>query len=299
MAEYGFQSVFLYTQVGASSNVQLNGATNETGTLTGGGADSISPGNPVSDDGGFVGLYYGQYTGGSGEPYLIVQVNSTTYNVYSAQTVEEVGNDLPTIVKTGTDIDTQDPFIVCFAAGTLIGVPGGEKRVEDLRIGDLIKTAGNATVAVKWIGRRKMMKLFTPADRLRPVRVRRGALGNGLPHTDLLLTADHALILDGLAINASALVNGSSITFEPLDSLPDQFTYYHVETEGHEVILANGAPAETYIDYVARSAFNNYAEYLELYGEDKVITEMAIPRISASRMVPECVRARLAEVKAA
>lgn len=299
MAEYGFQSVFLYTQVGASSNVQLNGATNETGTLTGGGADSISPGNPVSDDGGFVGLYYGQYTGGSGEPYLIVQVNSTTYNVYSAQTVEEVGNDLPTIVKTGSDIDTQDPFIVCFAAGTLIGVPGGERRVEDLRIGDLIKTAGNATVAVKWIGRRKMMKLFTPADRLRPVRVRRGALGNGLPHTDLLLTADHALILDGLAINASALVNGSSITFEPLDSLPDQFTYYHVETEGHEVILANGAPAETYIDYVARSAFNNYAEYLELYGEDKVITEMAIPRISASRMVPECVRARLAEVKAA
>lgn len=299
MAEYGFQSVFLYTQVGASSNVQLNGATNETGTLTGGGADSISPGNPVSDDGGFVGLYYGQYTGGSGEPYLIVQVNSTTYNVYSAQTVEEVGNDLPTIVKTGSDIDTQDPFIVCFAAGTLIGVPGGERRVEDLRIGDLIKTAGNATVAVKWIGRRKMMKLFTPADRLRPVRVRRGALGNGLPHTDLLLTADHALILDGLAINASALVNGSSITFEPLDSLPDQFTYYHVETEGHEVILANGAPAETYIDYVARSAFNNYAEYLELYGEDKVITEMAIPRISASRMVPECVRARLAEIKAA
>ncbi|MEY8842593.1 hypothetical protein AB9K41_26480, partial [Cribrihabitans sp. XS_ASV171] len=70
--------------------------------------------------------------------------------------------------------------------------------------------------------------------------------------------------------------------------------YYHVETEDHDVILANGAPAETYVDYIQRRAFDNYAEYLELYDEERTIPEMPLPRISAARLVPGGIRARLA-----
>ena len=53
---------------------------------------------------------------------------------------------------------------------------------------------------------------MTGGQTLHPVRVSAGALGNGLPHTELVLTADHALIIDGLAINTGALVNGTTIT---------------------------------------------------------------------------------------
>ncbi len=186
-------------------------------------------------------------------------------------------------------------FTVCFAAGILIATPRGERPVETLQIGNLVTTADGRSVPVKWIGRQTIAAIFA-GDRARPVRVSAGALGDGLPHTDLVLTADHALILDGLAVNAGALVNGTTITYDPA---PTRATYYHIETEAHDVILANGAAAETYVDYTARQAFDNYADYVALYGDDAVIEEMPLPRISSARMLPEGLRRRLARIQAA
>lgn len=199
----------------------------------------------------------------------------------------------PATFQLGDMALTTTPLMTCFAVGTLIATPSGERAVETLAIGDLITTGDDRVVPVKWIGRQCVHKLFTPTERFEPVRVQTSALGDGLPHTDLVLTADHALILNGLAICAGALVNGTTITRDPKASLPDRVTYYHIETEAHDVILANGAAAETYVDYVQRSAFDNHAEYLELYGEDRTIPEMDLPRVSAARLVPPAIRARL------
>ena len=157
------------------------------------------------------------------------------------------------------------------------------------------ETADGRAVPVKWIGRQTIVSLFA-GDPARPVRVTAGALGNGLPHTDLVLTADHALILEGFAINAGALVNGTTVTLDPA---PDRATYYHVETEEHDVILANGVPAESFVDYVGRTAFDNYAEYVDLYGQERGIGEMPLARISSARLVPRALRARLADVRVA
>ena len=87
---------------------------------------------------------------------------------------------------------------------------------------------------------------------MQPVRICAGALGDGLPNADLTVTADHGMVLDGLVINASALVNGATIDWVPLAELSTRVTYYHVETTGHEVILANGAPSESF--YTGRHA---------------------------------------------
>jgi hypothetical protein len=54
------------------------------------------------------------------------------------------------------------------------------------------------------------------------------------------VTADHGMVIDGLVINASTLVNGDTIDFVPISELDDSFTVYHVETVAHDVILANG-----------------------------------------------------------
>lgn len=193
----------------------------------------------------------------------------------------------------GTDVDTITVNIaLCFAAGTGITTPQGEVPVEHLRIGDTVCTAEGGETPVKWVGIQRLNMLWS-GRRKQPVRIRAGALGDGLPHRDLTLTGDHGLIVDGLLVNAAALVNGDSIDWVPLALLPSDLTVYHVETENHEVILANGVPAESFIDYAGRKMFDNHAEYLDLYGAERLIPEMAAPRISTARLLPEPTRERL------
>ncbi|KMW56063.1 hypothetical protein AIOL_001015 [Candidatus Rhodobacter oscarellae] len=187
--------------------------------------------------------------------------------------------------------------LVCFAAGTMIATPEGEAAVEALAIGDRVRTADGRDVAVKWLGvqthRAAAVNLPLP-EGAQPVRIRAGALGGGLPHSDLTVTADHGMVIDGMVINASALVNHDTIDFVPLSELEDSITVYHIETEAHDVILANGAPAETFLDAAGRAAFDNYQEYLDLYGAERIIPEMAMPRISSARLLPQTIKDRLA-----
>lgn len=184
-------------------------------------------------------------------------------------------------------------FLYCFASDTRIATDRGDMAVQSLVIGDTVTTAEGRCVPVKWIGRQTISTRFGPAERLMPVRVRAGALGDGLPLRDLTLTADHALLIDGLLVNAGALVNGSSIAYVPLSEMGETYTVYHVETENHDIILAEGAPSETFIDYRDRRAFDNFQEYLELYSAERIIPEMNRPRISSRRMLPDAIKERL------
>ncbi|WP_311957293.1 Hint domain-containing protein [Halomonas garicola] len=185
---------------------------------------------------------------------------------------------------------------ICFAAGTMIATPQGEVAVEDLSIGDEILTDSGASVKVKWVGRQTVRNKALAnllADNHRPVRIQKDALAEGVPNRDLTVTANHGMIIDGLVINAAVLVNNDTIDYVPQSELAETSTYYHIETEGHEVILANGAEAETYIDYVDRQAFDNHGEYVELYGIERTVVEMPHHRISSRRLLPLAVRERL------
>jgi hypothetical protein len=76
--------------------------------------------------------------------------------------------------------------------------------------------------------------------------------------------------------------------------MASEITYYHIETENHDEILANGAPSETLIDCKGRKDFDNYQEYLDLYGAEQMIPEMGRIRISTQRLLPAALCARLA-----
>ena len=186
-------------------------------------------------------------------------------------------------------------FTPCFLTGTLIETPQGTVNVEELTVGDAVCTQSGTVVEVLWVGQRTVGTFFA-GPHMQPVRIRAGALGEGLPLADLTVTADHGMVIDSYVINASALVNGDTIDFVPMDELEDSFTVYHIETENHDVILANGAPAETFVDAVARSHFDNYQEYLDLYGAERIISEMALPRISSRRLLPQVIADRLGMV---
>ena len=169
----------------------------------------------------------------------------------------------------------------CFLKGTMIATPDGERAVQDLAAGDLVMTADGRAVPVVWLGEQLVKKrIGMVPEGLEPVCIKAGALGN---HSDLYVTADHGMIVGGYLVNAGALVNGDSIAWAPYGAA---YTVYHVETEAHEVLLANGARAESFVDVVDRRAFDNAGD-----GVARIIREMDVPRISTARLLPIQLRA--------
>jgi hypothetical protein len=134
--------------------------------------------------------------------------------------------------------------------------------------------------------------MFADKMRVLPIRIRAGALAENGPSRDLLVSPDHALLVDGALIQAGALVNGTSITRET--NVPSTFIYYHVEVDDHSLILAENTPAETFVDNVDRLGFDNWAEHEALYPNGKPITELPYPRAKSHRQVPVSTRVMLA-----
>ncbi len=137
--------------------------------------------------------------------------------------------------------------VPCYVTGTRIRVLREhtiqDVPVERLRVGDLAITAAGKPRPIRWIGTRAYPDLTAPqADR--PVRIAAGALANGVPARDLRVSPDHCLWLDGLFVAAGHLVNGTStIRGEAVRDL----TYWHVELDSHDLLLAEGAPAESFL----------------------------------------------------
>ncbi len=144
--------------------------------------------------------------------------------------------------------------LACFAAGTRIATPGGEVPVQALRPGDPVLLAEAGVAAVRWLGHRRVAcrRHPRPPD-VQPVRVAAHAFGLGRPARDLLLSPDHAVFLEGVLIPIRYLLNGATIRQEDVAAI----TYWHVELPAHAVLLAEGLPAESYLDTGNRAAFAN------------------------------------------
>jgi len=185
-----------------------------------------------------------------------------------------------------------DDAPACYCRGTMILTDKGEVAVEDLAIGDIVRTVAGEAKAVRWLGVRTVSGIFADPLRSYPVRVLANAIGDNVPARDLLVSPDHALLIDGNLIQAGALVNGVSVVRER--SVPEAFSYYHIELADHDLILAENAPAETFIDNVDRMGFDNWAQHQELYGDAAPLVEMSVPRAKGARQVPSATRVRLA-----
>ncbi|MFD1327955.1 Hint domain-containing protein [Mycoplana ramosa] len=137
----------------------------------------------------------------------------------------------------------------------------GEIAVEDLKPGDCVRTAAGQTLAIKWIGRQTFRRSGRSWNRdIVPIRIARHALEDRTPHTDLYVSAYHALLVDGVLIRAKDLINGTTIA--PV--LPEgraTIEYFHILLDRHDVVLAQGAPAETFLAEAGNhEMFSNFAE---------------------------------------
>ena len=143
----------------------------------------------------------------------------------------------------GNGLVTIDP--VCYLRGTRILTPSGEIAVERLRVGDMVATVSGANRPLRWIGFGRT--LITPhnRDRATPVVVLRHALREFGPRRDLYLTRGHSLYIDGVLVPVEELINHRTIAWVETAQVVE---YYHLELDSHDVVLAEGAAAETYRD---------------------------------------------------
>jgi hypothetical protein len=264
---------------GAGFSVFFNGQTT--------GSSSITPTNvslsfqlPSATTGGataFTGIATLSTTGGS----------TYTAPVFGNSVVFSTGLPL-----NGFGVTSLNVNFTCFCAGTRIATPSGTCLVEDIQPGDIVRLADGRDATVRWLARQPVDTKRANPKEANPIRITKDALGDNLPERDLRVSPDHAIAIDGYLINAGALVNGTTIYQE--QNLRENFTYYHIETDAHDLILAEGVVAETFADFSTRDEFENAAE-----ASDRKVDEMALPRITASRLVPEHIQRRLAPAIAA
>lgn len=156
-----------------------------------------------------------------------------------------------------TDAELEAIGIPCFISGTRIATPAGNVPVETLKEGDLVLRHGDDakdSARVLRVFRRDLSTrdlIATPT--LRPVRITRGALGNGLPARDLLVSRQHRMLVSSVI---SKRMFGAEEVLLPairltecdgiyVDTTVPEVSYYHVLLEQHDVIFAEDAPTES------------------------------------------------------
>ncbi|MEC7762537.1 MAG: Hint domain-containing protein [Pseudomonadota bacterium] len=151
------------------------------------------------------------------------------------------------------DKDTCPP-VPCFTPGTTIVTDRGLVRVEDLKVGDLVVTRDDGLQPIRWIGRRDMFQSDLVGDaRLRPIRIRAGALGQGLPARDMMVSPQHrvlladrnvALMFQEAEMLAPAMLLLGRDGVERMGTAP--VTYIHIMFDRHQVVLSDHIWTESF-----------------------------------------------------
>ncbi|MCQ8241521.1 Hint domain-containing protein [Rhizosaccharibacter radicis] len=196
-----------------------------------------------------------------------------------------------------TNSDGNGGILVCFLEDSMILTADGPVPVQDLRLGDSVVTFRNGIEErspLVWIGRTHAVADPALPDDLAgyPVRILAGAIEDGVPFKDMLVTPEHCLFLDGRFVPVRMLVNERSIFY---DRSIRSYHSYHIETDRHSVIMADGVLTESYLDTGNRATFRQVgtvvglrqaggrswtADAAALLGVDRAFVEPVFDRIA-------------------
>lgn len=143
--------------------------------------------------------------------------------------------------------------LFCFDRGTLIETEEGDVAVEDLRVGDRVVTLDHGPQPIRWIGSRQLDRETLEAnEKLRPIRIRAGALGDGVPARDLVVSRQHRILVRSKVakrmFGAEVLIPAHKLI--PLEGVTvaqdrDTVEYFHFLFDDHQIVLSNGMPTES------------------------------------------------------
>jgi len=161
----------------------------------------------------------------------------------------DIGNNLNRL-----STDHREPPQTCFATGTLIATANGMRAVETLVAGDLVRTRDRGLRPVAWAGGRHLpARELDAAPHLRPILIRAGALGPGLPAHDLTVSPQHRVLIHSkiaarLVGQAEALVAAKHLTGLPGIAVLNPcggVGYHHLLFDRHELVWSNGCWTES------------------------------------------------------
>jgi hypothetical protein len=197
---------------------------------------------------------------GSGSTSLTITGTLVDVNAALATLTDtDAASRADTIMWNANSVDGGDATllyigVVCFLAGTRILTGAGERPVEALCIGDKVMTLSGKGRPISWIGKGSAASTRGRRTATTPVIVRRGALADNVPTQDLRVTKGHSLYIDDVLIPVEFLINHRNIVW---DDHAQNVTIYHIELETRDILIANGAAAESYRDDGNRWLFGN------------------------------------------
>jgi hypothetical protein len=147
---------------------------------------------------------------------------------------------------------TDTAFVVvtavpCFARGTLIRTPDGERPVETLSVGDYIETRDHGPQPLRWLG----SKSVAATGRFAPVVIEAGTFGF---HRRLVVSPQHRILLthwmaelmfgeEKVLVAARDLVNGCSVRIVEGGTID----YFHLLFDRHQIVWSNGLETESFL----------------------------------------------------
>lgn len=238
----------LFFDAGRGSSLINNGGDNitlldpETGTFIQATFNGDALDDPTLGAGGYEGFPEDAERIGAGENF-----GSDT----DGQSLQRTGDGTTTFSS-----DTPTPGItnICFADGTRLLTPSGPRKVEDLKIGDLVMTADGRTAPVRWVFFKQWSAQDMSAHRnLAPICISKDAFGAGLPERDLLLSQQHRILVEGPIAQRMFGAREVLVPAKALLSLPGIYIdtpsacvrYYHIMLDAHEIVIAEGVRSES------------------------------------------------------
>ncbi len=193
-----------------------------------------------------------------GEPIVVIEDDNTGQQYYflddrivSAETMADLPNGS---IALGNSNNAPPPIAICFCSGTLIDTPDGPRAIETLSPGELVLT-DQGPLPVRWIGHRQVQTSeMAQYSELRPVCIAKGAIGDGLPSADVMVSANHRVQISGWAVELamgqeSALIAAKHLTDRPgIDTvMPDHaVTYIHLLFDSHRLVTTSGLISESF-----------------------------------------------------
>ena len=241
----------------------------------------------------------------AGDSVTLVSGTVVTLNpdgTLSFDTSNSLGEETITYQISNENGTTDTAFVTvdvtCFARGTRIETPRGAVAVEDLRPGDLVLTRDRGAQPLRWVGSSRVDGgTLASTPRLRPIRIRAGALGQHAPAQDLLVSPQHRILVRSKIAQrmfgaAEVLVAAKQLVLlDGIDVAEDlaEIEYFHLLFDRHEVVISNGAETESL--YTGPQALRSVGpaarqEILDLFPQlldEAFVVEAARP-LSSGRM---------------
>lgn len=213
--------------------------------------------------------------GGAGSSSFRTSDTAVSVTAAKGGTIENPHVDNPSTGTVAVDVSGIDAnYVPCFLAGTLIQTANGDIAVENLRVNDevYIHTENG-------LESRRITALVVDQHFVNPeladdeagyaICITKGAIAENMPFQDLFVTPDHCLFFDGKFIPARMLVNNRSVYY---DYSKKQYTYYHIETEEHSVISANGMLTESFLNTENHIIYKNVIRLPKTWQNDAAAT---------------------------